>query len=159
MTKLNERESQRLEQETDLKARILLEVGMQMPHRFSRNGRVFPAGQAFQSQVLVRDLLKLGLFAMNIPSMADLPDRLGERPVTFATVPEAFLGLALRYAVIVSESSRDPEPIVEIDDLDRRVRRLEAHFGRIDIDMSLVARVAQCARDVSLSPELANGGQ
>ncbi|MCW3782566.1 DUF2608 domain-containing protein [Defluviimonas salinarum] len=161
MSSLNETESVRLDLDTDFRARVLLEVGMRCPHQFSRNGRTFPAGTAFLSQVLVRDLLKLGLFSLNIHSMAGLDERASGMPVSFARIPSSLLGIGLHYAIDVAP--RDPDspdgaPVVLIDDLERHVQRIEAHFGPVDIDMGLVARVAQCAHDATAVPEAAAEG-
>lgn len=146
-----------LHQDTDLRAHVILDVGSSMPHQFSRNGRTLPAEVAFQSQVLVRDLLKLGLFSMNIQSMAGLQDEAGGIPVSFAKIPESLLGVGLHYAITVAPTvPGEGEPIVVIDELERHVRRLERHFGRIDVDMSLVARVAEHARERSIAPDLAH---
>lgn len=154
----HEADSMQLHQDTDLRARVILDVGMRLPHQFSRNNRTFPASTAFQSQVLVRDLLKLGLFCMNIPSMAGLQDSEGNIPVSFARIPESLLGIGVRYAIRVSADPADYDPVIQIDDLERHVERIEAHFGPIDIDMGLVARVAQCAREASLAPEMSAQG-
>ncbi|MBW3243610.1 hypothetical protein KUV57_13130 [Epibacterium sp. DP7N7-1] len=150
----HEADSMQLRQDTDLRALVILDIGMRLPHQYSRNDRTYPAQTAFQSQVLVRDLLKLGLFCMNIPSMAGIQDAEGTIPVSFARIPESILGIGLRYAIQVSAHPSENDPILQIDDLEKNVKRIEAHFGPIDVDMGLVARVAQCAREASLAPEL-----
>ena len=154
----NEAQSVQLHRDTDMRAQVLLDVGMSMPHQFSRNGRTFSAETAFQSQVLVRDLLKLGLFSMNIQLMAGLRDDTGNIPVSFARVPESLLGVGLHYAISVAPTDpQEEEPVVLIDNLEKHVQILERHFGQIDVDMGLVARVAQWARDTTLSPDFSNG--
>jgi len=91
--------------------------------------------------------------------MAGLQDSQGNTPVSFARIPESLLGIGVRYAICVSAAPSDHDPVIHIDDLERHVERIEAHFGPIDIDMGLVARIAQCAREVSLAPEMsAQGG-
>ncbi len=154
----DEKESIEVSLSSDMKARVLLDIGASMPHRFSRNNRTLPAVSAFQSQVLVRDLLKLGLFSMNIPSMASIEGEGSRGGMSFNKVPDAILGMGIHYAVTVSPT--DPEagqdgPVILIDELERHVKRLEAHFGTIHVDMQVVSRVAQLAREATASPEFA----
>lgn len=102
MYQQDEAASLQLQRNTDIRARVILDVGRRLPHQFTRNNRTFRAETAFQSQVLVRDLLKLGLFCMNIPSMSGLQDDEGKVPVTFNQIPESLLGIGVRYAIRVS---------------------------------------------------------
>ncbi len=160
MERLDESESIEVSQSSDMKARVLLDIGAAMPHRFSRNNVTLPAVSAFQSQVLVRDLLKLGLFSMNIPSMASIGNSGARDGISFSRIPDALLGMAIHYAVTVSPT--DPEtpddaPVILIDELERHVKRLEAHFGIIQIDMQVVSRVQQLAREAVTTPDLVAG--
>lgn len=146
-----EKESLEHSEDANYRAMVLLQTGMDKPHVYSRNDRIFGPDIAFQSQVLVRDLLKLGLFSMNIHSMAGLEDVDGNIPVSFARVPASLLSIGLDYAIDVAPTDANDEievPVVSLDQLEYQIQRLEQHFGQIVVDISLVARVARLARDI-----------
>lgn len=146
-----EKESLAHDEDANYRASVLLATGMEKPHVYSRNDRIFGPDIAFQSQVLVRDLLKLGLFSMNIHSMAGLEDTGGNIPVSFARVPASLLSIGLDYAIDVAPTDANEEisvPVVSLDQLELQIQRLEQHFGQIVVDISLVARIARLARDV-----------
>jgi hypothetical protein len=148
MEAIDERESIEVGQKADIKARVLLDIGLRMPHKFSRNNLTLPPMTAFQSQVLVRALLKLGLFSMNIPSMATIEAPGHASGISFRKVPDAILAMGMHYAITVSPTDPDQdEPVILIDELERHVKRLEGHFGVIGVDMEVVSRIARLARE------------
>lgn len=149
-----EAKSIELREERGMHAQVLLQVGMDMPNQYHRNNRTFPAHTAFQSLPLVRDLLKLGLFCMNMPTMAQPQNGAGELGAAGIRAPEAILGVGFRYAIsVMSAPSPGSFPILQIDDLERHVSRIEKVFGQIDVDMGLVHEVGRLARRASVEVE------
>ena len=152
-----EEESLRSDRNADERAEVLLEIGLRSTHLFCRNGRTFGANVAFQSQVLVRDLLKLGLFSMRIHSMAGIEDAKDDIPVSFSRIPSSLLAVGLHYAIEVAPTDQNSElgaPVILLDELDLHIQKLEAHFSQIVVDMELVARISRLARLIPDMPDL-----
>lgn len=139
-------------------ALMLLHLGGGSELQFHKNGVTIAPPLAFQSQALVRDLLKVGFFSMNIHSMAGVDVLPGAMPgVQGNGIPVALLGMAFHYALDAAPrraAGKGPE-IVEIADLEQQVALIERHFGAIDIDLDLVARVSILAANPALQADLA----
>lgn len=150
------------DRDIEFKAKVLVETGRRSPHVFARNGRTFGPLVSFQSQPLVRDLMKLGIFSMNLQTMAEL-EATAPGAAKFGKVPAALLAMGFHYAIDVAPGDVDPENgirTVLVDDLERHVDRIETAFGQIDIDPQLVERVSIVARELTLMPDgPANGGR
>lgn len=128
--------------EKEKQALMLLLLGGKADVRFHKNGVTVAPPLAFQSQALVRDLLKVGFFSMNVHSMARMAHLHGD-------LPASMLGMAFHYA-LEAAPRMDPElgaDVVRISDLERQVNEIEAMQGPIDIDLDFVARVALLAAD------------
>jgi hypothetical protein len=143
------------------RAAMLLEIGSRVDVRFRKNGRILGHPVAFQSQALTRDLFKIGLFAMNVHSMATM------RPASsmgdaVPQLPAALIGMAFHYGLDAAPRAPAGDAlegdVIEIADLERQVLLIERSFGAIDIDMELVAETAMRAaptffrRDASVDP-------
>lgn len=132
------------------RAALLLEVAASCPHKYTRNGLVHNAQTAFQSKPLVTNLLKLGIFSMNIPTMSGLDEATEKVGVSFATVPSALLATGVHYAIAVAPRAEGPEdeetPIICLDALEAHVMRIEKELSEIHIDHDLVAHIRVLAQ-------------
>lgn len=140
----------------DQQALMLLHLGGDVDVKFHKNGITVGSPTAFQSQSLVRDLLKVGFFSMNIHSMAGVDAMAGVMPaVPGSGLPAALLGMAFHYALEAAPRRQtDAGPaIVDIGDLEDQVTMIERHFGVIGIDLDLVARVAILAANPALQAD------
>lgn len=139
-----------IERDREIRAAVILDVAMRRPHRYSRQGIELGAMAALQSQPLVTDLVKLGLFSMNIEKIIALDEREDGEAVSFSRIPSFLLGVGVHYAIEVAPTLKSPEgspPVISVGGLENHVRRIEKHFGIIPVDSALVARVAILARD------------
>lgn len=137
-----------LSRDRTLRAHVILDVARRLPQRYGKQGVELGAMTAFQRQPLVSDLLKLGLFSMNISRIIELGEANGEN-VTFSAIPSFLLGVGIHYAIEVAPTMASPmpgSPVVDVDRLERHVRRIEKHFGAVPVDAALVAEVAIQAR-------------
>lgn len=127
------------------RAEMILELGARVDVRFRKNGRVLGHPIAFQSQALTRDLFKIGLFAMNVHSMATMRPTSGIG-LGAPHLPAALIGMAFHYGLEAAPRAQIESPeegdIIEIADLERQVLLIERSFGAIDVDMDLVAETA-----------------
>ena len=138
-----------------LRANVLLEVGLTSPYRFTRNGHVLQADVAFQSAPLVRNLLKLGLFSMNLNSMISVNEQIEEDKLSYSRVPSFLLAVGLHYAIDVAPldpASPAEDMVISLDALDAQVARLEKTFGTIAIDTELLGIIPSLARE-RLAPD------
>ncbi|MCE6959694.1 hypothetical protein LAZ40_11755 [Cereibacter sphaeroides] len=140
------------ERSKDMQALMLLHLGNAVDVAFHKSGRTLRAPVAFRSQALVRDILKVGLFSMNVPGQ----DRAGEEGRSgFAApaLPSALLGLAFHYALEAAPRAEGaPEETIDLGDLESHVALIERYFGPIGVDMDLVARVSILAAGPAPSP-------
>lgn len=143
----------------ELSAAGLLDVGLARKHHFTKNGHILPAEQAFQSSELISNLMKLGLFSMNIP-LSDDASLDGDGLVHTARIPVFLLAMGLDYAIEASPTIAEPtqsgEPVISLDALAEHIAKIENGFGAISIDHELVDRIAMLAnyRLMSRNPDM-----
>lgn len=145
----------------ELRAEVILEAVSTCPRVFTKNGLVHPVKVAMQSTELVTNLIKLGLFSINVPNMSEMQEAADGEGISFDRVPSFILGMAVHYAVeaapIAAEPSPDGTPMVSLDDLASHVERIEEVFGTVSVDHDLVNGVARLAarRLVAMEPAMA----
>lgn len=142
-----------------LRALIILEAGCAQACTFTKNGHVLQPQVALQSVDLLRDLMKLGLFCLNIPiSGAKTEDDEEDGETRFDRFPSFFLGMSIHYAITVAPALEDfdPEgravsrrpgvvPTIDLERLSDHVSRIEREFGVVPVDDELIARASQLA--------------
>ena len=131
-------------------AALLLGVANSLPHKYTRNGLVLDATAAFQSHPLVENLLKLGIFSMNIPTMSGLEEAAHRAGVNFAAVPSALIATGIHYAISVAPRQKgfegDEAPVICLDALAAHVAKIERELSEIHIDHGLVSSVRMAAQ-------------
>lgn len=118
--------------------REILDEGAPM---FERDGRRLEAPVALRTISVGTDLLKLGLFALNIHSLARLNQ---DTPAVRALpLPGELLGLAFDFALETAPATDvDGRRCISVRDLARLTALIEASFGEIRVDPALAEELA-----------------
>ena len=145
------------ENDSAMRATVVYEVASAVPHLFSHGGNVLAAPVALQSKPLLVDLMKVGLFSMNLDSASSFERRSGTA-FPADRISSFILGMAVLYAIEVAptENSAEDPPVVSLDALNRHVRRIEAAFGEIPVDLAMISQVTRIA-NVRLTMDAPSG--
>ncbi|MFG6083436.1 hypothetical protein ACEUZ9_004696 [Paracoccus litorisediminis] len=129
----------------ELRAEVMLEAALARSHHFTKNGHVLPVELAFQSAELVTNLVKLGLFSMNMPNMSEMEASAEDGSISFNRVPAFLLAVGIDYAIEVAPTVDMLGPggaqVISLDALADHIDRIETHFGAITIDADLINRI------------------
>lgn len=137
----------------DGRARLMIRIASTCPHLYAKDGRALTFDLAFQREALVSDLLKTGLFAMNLHRHVSA-GREG-RSLGVGGMPSFLVASGLHYAIVAAplEAGSAPgRPVVDVDALSRQVDRVERTFGTIPVDHALAARMSGFARARAARP-------
>lgn len=121
-------------------AALLRDLARKSSVRFFRLGVERSSEEILHYPEVVSCLLKIGLFSLNISSMARMgaPDE-GDPPLLrLPVMPAAILGLGFDYALEAAPRVEGLDNVIDVSRMIRHVRNIEAWFGSIDLDSELV---------------------
>jgi len=161
MSDHNESVDPAAEHDAGIRARVVHDLAAGSAEMFSKGGRVLEARVAIQSVPLLTDLMKVGLFSMNLDS-ASGPDRLARGGFPAERVSSFLLGVGMLYAIEVAPTVKSADGIesISVEELAQHVRRIENSFGEIPVDRGMLTEVASIARrNLMRAATPANAGQ
>ena len=128
-------------------AELLLDLAEKCDVSFKKNGMTLSAEVAMLSPSLVVQLVKLGLFSLNVSSMARMGQGDDHDPgiARLPYIPSALLGLGFHYAMTAAPRDIDDAKIVHVDALDEHIKFIERTFGDIDVDLELIDQIKHIA--------------
>lgn len=130
--------------ETDQAALAMVLLSEAHDCSFRLNGQPLRAPKAMMSSDLVTDLMKVGIFSLNLQAGHSPRDE--SKPVS-GFGAQLLIATGFDYAIeAVPRAAGDPLSI-NLEDLRDHVRRIEGVFGTIPVDQYLVSRVTMQAND------------
>ena len=141
-------------------ADLVLRVAQTVDTCFEKYGYVIKADEALQSSQVTGCLLKMGLFSLNLTSMARMSDPESNHydpgieakaPDLFRQgvlcVPENLIGIAVHHALEVAPDIGDQsmDNVINVNQLEAHVEKLEAIAGEIRIDKALVHEIGRAS--------------
>jgi len=153
-----------LDRDIDVRAWLLVLGAAGSRRSFEQGGHILGPVEALQHHPLVVDLMKLGLFSLNVdmfarenPGIAIPEDFQVGGEVTLANVPLFLIAMGFLYAIKVApnsdEGEDEDENVISLDGLRSHIARIEGSMGSIAYDPILTSRVTTLAAELVNSPD------
>lgn len=130
--------------ETDQAALAMVLLSEYHDCSFRLKGLPLRAPRALMSSELVTDLMKVGIFSLNLQA-GQGPQTAHKDPLT-GFGAQALIAVGFDYAIEAVPRDPDDPEAVNLEDLRDHVRTIEGVFGAIPVDQYLVSRITMQAQ-------------